>query len=91
MHYNILKMGGRSTKFKLKCSIWPFQVNETANTMQEWKDILIVTELALILEILLTVPSQRETQPHLREEGEHALKTSLKHLPANPISIHVLI
>lgn len=50
-----------------------------------------MTELALIHEILLTVPSQRETQPHLRDEGEHVLKPHLKHLHANFISIHVLI
>lgn len=51
---------------------------------QKWKDILIVTELALIHEILLTVPSQREIQPHLREEGEHILKTSLKTSAGKP-------
>lgn len=59
-----------------------------ANTMQKQKLALTVPEMPLTHVTLLTVPSQRETQPRLGEEGHHVLKSSLQ---TQLSRIHVLI
>lgn len=52
--------------------------------MHKQTNALIVTELALIHEILLTVPSQREMQLHLRQEGEDVRRTPPKTAARHP-------